>query len=40
MAYDHNWDRMDYPITVLNSEAKDYAGVALHGYGGNVSETE
>src|SRR5690554_5667804 len=40
MAYDHNWDRMDYPITVLNSKANQYiAGVALHGYGGNVSET-
>lgn len=40
MAYDHNWDRMDYPISVLNSKAGQYtAGVALHGYGGNVSET-
>ncbi|SKC35337.1 Glucuronoxylanase xynC precursor [Acholeplasma oculi] len=39
-AYDHNWDRMDYPISVLNSKAAKYtAGAALHGYGGNVSET-
>jgi len=40
MAYDHNWDRMDYPITVLNSKAAQFtAGVALHGYGGDVKET-
>lgn len=41
MAYDHNWDRMDYPIQVINSKAKDYvAGTALHGYGGNVKDTQ
>src|SRR5690606_33483481 len=40
MAYDHNWDRMDYPITVTNSKAKEYvAGAALHGYGGEVKDT-
>ncbi len=41
MAYDHNWDRMDYPISVINSDAYDYvAGTALHGYGGNVKDTQ
>jgi glucosylceramidase len=39
IAYDHNWDRPDYPITVLNDPgAKRYVvGSAFHGYGGNVS---
>lgn len=36
MAYDHNWDRPDYPKTVLGDpEAARYvAGTAWHGYGG------
>lgn len=35
-AYDHNWDRPDYPKTVLaDPEARKYvAGTAWHGYGG------
>ncbi|OON70379.1 hypothetical protein B0919_05000 [Hymenobacter sp. CRA2] len=39
IAYDHNWDRADFPITVLNDQgARRYvAGSAFHGYGGNVS---
>jgi glucosylceramidase len=39
IIYDHNWDRPDYGITILNDpEAKIYiAGTAFHAYGGNVS---
>jgi glucosylceramidase len=39
MAYDHNWDRQDYPTTVFsNAAAAQYvAGVAWHCYGGDVS---
>ncbi len=39
ITYDHNWDRPDYPITILNDpEAKQYvAGSAFHAYGGTVS---
>jgi len=35
-AYDHNWDRPDYPKTVLGDPeaAKYVAGTAWHGYGG------
>lgn len=39
IIYDHNWDRADYPITILNDpEANKYiAGSAFHAYGGDVS---
>lgn len=39
LAYDHNWDQFNYPITVMNNaEAKAYlAGSAFHGYAGDVS---
>jgi glucosylceramidase len=39
MVYDHNWDRPEYPITILSDpEAAKYtAGVAWHCYGGDVS---
>lgn len=39
LVYDHNWDRYDYPITVMNdATAKSYvAGAAFHGYGGDVA---
>lgn len=39
IIYDHNWDRPDYPITILNdAEAKQYiAGSAFHAYGGEVT---
>lgn len=38
-VYDHNWDRSDYPIEVLNDGgARQYAaGTAFHCYGGDVS---
>ena len=38
LIYDHNWDRPDYPQTVLSngtiSGSSQIAGVAWHGYGG------
>lgn len=39
LLYDHNWDRPDYPLTILNDpQAKTFvAGSAFHAYGGNVS---
>lgn len=39
LAYDHNWDRPDYPLAVLNdATARKYvAGSAFHAYGGEVS---
>lgn len=39
LLYDHNWDRPDYPITIL-SDPETYpfvTGSAFHAYGGNVS---
>lgn len=38
LVYDHNWDRPDYPITVLSDPTayKDVAGTAFHCYGGEV----
>lgn len=38
IIYDHNWDRPDYPITVMNDpDAKQYiAGSAFHAYAGEV----
>ncbi|WLR54806.1 carbohydrate-binding protein [Mesobacillus subterraneus] len=37
IAYDHNWDKPDYPVEVLNDEeARKYiAGSAFHAYAGN-----
>lgn len=39
LAYDHNWDRFDYPMAVLsNAAANPYvAGSAFHAYAGDVS---
>lgn len=39
IVYDHNWDRPDYGITILNDQAaRAYvAGTAFHAYAGNVS---
>jgi glucosylceramidase len=38
LIYDHNWDRPDYPETVLSdsqiSGSSQIAGIAWHGYGG------
>src|SRR6266446_5848406 len=38
MIYDHNWDRPDYPRTVLSNSqiagSSQIAGIAWHGYGG------
>jgi glucosylceramidase len=39
LIYDHNWDRPDYPQTVLSDStiqgSSQVAGIAWHGYGGN-----
>lgn len=41
LAYDHNWDRKDYPLTVLEKAGAEVDGVAWHVYGGNViAQTE
>jgi len=41
LAYDHNWDRKDYPLSVLENAEDEVDGVAWHVYGGNViSQTE
>lgn len=39
IIYDHNWDRPDYPITILNDpDAKQYIeGSGFHAYGGQVT---
>jgi glucosylceramidase len=39
VIYDHNWDRVDYPLSVLSdADARKYiAGTAFHCYGGNVA---
>jgi glucosylceramidase len=39
LIYDHNWDRPDYPTTILSdpAAAKYVAGTAFHCYGGEVS---
>jgi glucosylceramidase len=38
LIYDHNWDRLDYPQTVLSDStikaSSQIAGIAWHGYGG------
>ena len=40
IIYDHNWDRFDYPINILNDEEtrKYVVGSAFHGYGGDVNQ--
>ena len=39
LAYDHNWDAINYPETVLSdsSSAQFVSGIAWHWYGGDVS---
>jgi glucosylceramidase len=39
MIFDHNWDLIDYPITVLSDPqaAAFAAGIAIHCYGGSVT---
>lgn len=39
IVYDHNWDRPDYGITILNDQvARTFiAGTAFHAYAGNVT---
>lgn len=39
IIYDHNWDKPQYPITILNDTAarKYVAGSAFHAYAGNVT---
>ena len=43
LAYDHNWDNIDYPRSLLSNNtapynaARAFAGVAWHCYGGDVS---
>jgi len=34
LCYDHNWDRPDYPLTVLEEAGADVDGVAWHWYNG------
>lgn len=37
LCYDHNWDRPDYPLEVLEGAGDAVDGVAWHWYGGNAS---
>ncbi|GGF92051.1 glucosylceramidase [Paenibacillus albidus] len=37
LCYDHNWDRPDYPLTVLEQAGDEVDGVAWHWYGGEAS---
>lgn len=37
-CYDHNWDRPDYPLSVLEAAGAEVDGVAWHWYGGAASE--
>lgn len=37
LAYDHNWDRKDYPLDVLKNIPELVDGVAWHVYGGQVT---
>lgn len=37
LCYDHNWDRPDYPLTVLEQAGGAVDGVAWHWYGGNAA---
>ena len=40
LIWDHNWDFIEYPLSILEDEAaRDYVvGVAFHGYGGKVEK--
>lgn len=33
-GYDHNWDRLDYPLSLLDEAAEAFDGIAWHWYGG------
>lgn len=35
-GYDHNWDRIDYPLEMLDKAGDTVDGIAWHWYGGNV----
>ncbi|SPO26146.1 related to beta-1,6-glucanase precursor [Ustilago trichophora] len=37
LAWDHNWDNTEYPLTVLDGASDAFGGVAWHGYGGDPS---
>lgn len=37
LCYDHNWDKPEYPLTVLNQAEEEVDGVAWHWYGGQAS---
>lgn len=37
LCYDHNWDRPDYPLEVLEGAGDAVDGVAWHWYGGHAS---
>ncbi|OKP65734.1 glycosyl hydrolase [Paenibacillus sp. P3E] len=37
LCYDHNWDRPDYPLSVLEAAGEEVDGVAWHWYGGEPS---
>lgn len=37
LCYDHNWDKPDYPLTVLEHAGDTVDGVAWHWYGGKPS---
>ncbi|OME93971.1 MULTISPECIES: glycoside hydrolase family 30 protein [Paenibacillus] len=37
LCYDHNWDKPDYPLTVLEQAGDAVDGVAWHWYGGKPS---
>lgn len=34
LGYDHNWDRVDYPLNLLDGAADAFDGIAWHWYGG------
>ncbi|BDR53350.1 hypothetical protein KIM372_12570 [Bombiscardovia nodaiensis] len=34
LGYDHNWDRIDYPLDLLDQAGQDFDGIAWHWYGG------
>lgn len=36
LGYDHNWDRIDYPLEILDKAEAAFDGIAWHWYGGNV----
>ena len=43
LAYDHNWDRVDYPTAVLDALAEDGiddVGAAFHAYGGTADAVD